>query len=357
MTKSITRNTRLLAALSLFVLSCFLFPAQLWSQTHICPTMVSRNNGNGGTTSCPGVSGTLVASSTVGTPYQTVPAGSKTADIILKGSNSDPWYSNPPVIISVYTTTNGTSTSINSYPGPPGVPSSGNVKYCSYAGSSGNGNMPNAGIVSIRFATPTNISDNIVCTYDFSNSNSLITTPQTVISLPVHFYSFSANKTGNSVYLEWTSSRDKNADRFMVERSSDGIDFRTINSQPALPANSNEAAAYHFTDQTSSEINAGKLFYRIVEKDFDGQLTYSHTLAVHLVKEDQPLSMAMQGNTLVVKGANGNGTLQYIGMDGRVLKQQSMTFSGTTSLSIDNNNQETSFIRLITDNKVCVCRL
>ncbi len=329
------------------------------AQTHTCPTMVGRNNGNGQANNCPGVNGTPIASSASGTSFQGVPSGAKTADITLKHSNTDAWYTNPPAIYAVYTTNGSTSTAVNTYPGPPGVPSSGNVKYCSYAGSSGNGNMPNAGVITIRFVTPTNISDYLVCSYDFSNGNAHVTTPSSIVTLPVHFYGFDATVVNKSVSLNWTTSRDKNANRFVVERSVNGSDFISIFSTPAADANSQDVANYSYNDYEAGTLSANKLYYRISEIDHDGTITYSNINTVSLTSDAAALSMALQGNMLVIKSGGTYGTLQYIDISGRVLREDKISLNnGVTAMDVQNaQTTGISFIRLIAGSQAIVCRM
>lgn len=329
----------------------------IYAQVHTCPVMVSRNNGNGGSNSCPG-SGMLVATSVNSTSFSFVPSGNKTADITLKGGNTDPWYTDPPAIYAVYTTSSGTSTAINTYPGPPGAPVSGNIKYCSYTGTSGNGNMPNAGIVSIRFVTPTNISDYLVCSYDFSNSNALVANPATIVTLPVHFYSFDAVVINRSVNLTWTASRDKNASRFIAERSVNGVDFTELFSTPAITEGANDIASYSYNDFSVGEINAYRLYYRIKEVDQNGAFTYSQVNTVKLGDEGNILSMAVFGNSLVIKSADGTGTLQYMSIDGRIMKEEKIVLNnGITTLPVNSFIGNLSVVRLIANGQVVVCRV
>lgn len=335
-----------------------LSPTTAQAQTHTCPAMVSRNNGNGSSTTCPGVNGTGISTCVYGTSFASVPTGSKTADITLKGENTDAWYTNPPAIYVVYTTSGSTSTTINTYPGPPGVPSSGSVKYCSYTGASGNGNMPNAGIVSFRFVTPTNISDYLVCSYDFSNANALVANPSTITALPVHFYHFDATVINKSVNLSWTSSRDRNTREFVVERSVNGADYTNLATiQAGAAAGDNDVAGYSYDDYSAGNLNAHRLYYRIREADYSGTITYSSVNTVTLADDGKDLDMAIQGNMLVIKSGNTPALLQYINIEGRVIKEEKLALNnGTTSISLGDANR-TSFVRLVAGRQVAVCRM
>ncbi|XZF14717.1 hypothetical protein ACTHGU_01125 [Chitinophagaceae bacterium MMS25-I14] len=335
------------------LLFSFCGTTQLGAQSHTCPAMVSRNNGNGQSNSCPGVGGTLVATNVVAA-YLGVPAGSKTGDIVWRHISTDAWYTNPPVILAAYTTSSGTSSSINSYPGPPGTPSSGNVKYCFYAGVTGNGNLPNSGIVSFRFATPVNITDYMVCTYDFGGSNALIVNPATVPVAPllIHFSSFTVKRTVSGAELSWTVSGNSNeVARYSVERSADGINFNEIHTINHAPA-----TEYSYSDKEAG-VFSSRIYYRIRETDYDGQ---SVTTSIRELAPEptEGITLGFTGDDVLIKCAAGvNGILQYIDMAGRIIKQENATFAaGINKISLNTGTSSPVAVRLITGNEIYSCK-
>lgn len=293
------------------------------AQTTTCPSMYNRNNGNGGSTSCPGVSGTPIASNVSGS-YATVPAGGKSADIGFQFASTDAWISTPPVIIATYTTASGVSTAVNTYPGPPGVPSvqangSGQVKYCSYTGSSGNGNMPNAGVVTFRFANPNNISSVRTCTYDFSNGNVALANPAV---LPVTFYNFAASKTGHGVRLSWIAAIDEKLSYFDIERSADGSSFQSIHQMRIAPNGSKGLADYSYLDAQANLGASAKVFYRVKGVDADGSMKLTPIAVIDGSTNQQQLSVAVLGQDIVVNAPAAQAAqAQVYSINGQLLRQ------------------------------------
>ncbi len=110
-----------------------------------------------------------------------------------------------------------------------------------------------------------------------SASATILTT--TCTSLPVSMTSFDAYKKGNTVALTWTTATEQNNKGFVVERSADGMSWKTIgtvNSQ-AINGNSNTKLEYSYTDKLPV---TGNNFYRLKQIDFDGRTVYSQAQLV-----------------------------------------------------------------------------
>ncbi len=94
--------------------------------------------------------------------------------------------------------------------------------------------------------------------------------------LPVQFMDFTAQKEGNTVRLQWTTSREENTKSFIAEKSTDGRDFYLL-EEVAASGNSNSINKYSVTDrQPLAEIN----YYRIKSVDIDGSYSYTKILAI-----------------------------------------------------------------------------
>jgi Subtilase family/Secretion system C-terminal sorting domain len=89
-------------------------------------------------------------------------------------------------------------------------------------------------------------------------------------SLPVNLLSFEAVKQTKKVLLQWTTDNEVNADKYIVERSADGITYASIGNVPAY--NNGNKNNYNFTDlQPLPGLN----FYRLKMKDLDGSFRNS----------------------------------------------------------------------------------
>lgn len=328
------------------------------AQSHSCPSMYARNNGNGQASSCPGVNNTPIAANVVGTSFATVPTGSKTADIIFEFASTDAWKSNPPVITAVHQTVGVSSTPVNTFPGPPGVPavqSNGRaqVLYCSYTGATGNGNMPNANVISFLFATP-GTGDQIRCSYNFSSSNSTVLNP---IALPIEFYGFSASSTAKGTQLSWTTSVDPTASHFEIERSMDGKTFGAIATVSAQAAGKQGIANYEATDDLQDWNGGSKAYYRIRQVDYSGAAVYSEIKAVSTAAAvASGLEVAIHGTEIVVKSATAiEADLQQFSTGGQLLNRQHLTLQpGSNRLGAIQPGA--GIVRIVSNNSVAVTR-
>ena len=83
--------------------------------------------------------------------------------------------------------------------------------------------------------------------------------PITMISLPVSLIDFKATKENDVVRLSWSTQSEVNNEYFTVERSSDGVFFKEILTQPGA-GNSNIQNSYQDFDQ---QPNQGYNYYRL----------------------------------------------------------------------------------------------
>jgi hypothetical protein len=97
-----------------------------------------------------------------------------------------------------------------------------------------------------------------------------------LVTLPLNFMAFVAEKSGSSVKLRWHVANQVNNDHFEVEFSEDGQTFRQIGGRvQAVTGNSNNYEYVH-SSPLPDKIN----YYRIKQVDKDGRFTYSEVRAV-----------------------------------------------------------------------------
>ncbi|GLR19464.1 T9SS type A sorting domain-containing protein [Portibacter lacus] len=102
--------------------------------------------------------------------------------------------------------------------------------------------------------------------------------PPGVGVLPVTFESFTGRKESyNSVNLNWTTGTELNNEKFIIERSVNGEDFKSIGVVNGSGTSSTELN-YSFTDRNPDE---GYNYYRLKQFDFDGQFFYSNIIAIN----------------------------------------------------------------------------
>lgn len=86
-------------------------------------------------------------------------------------------------------------------------------------------------------------------------------------TLPVEMISFTAEADASTITLAWSTASEKNNDRFVIERSIDGVEFETVGSVDGN-GNSNSRIDYSFTDYPS---DYKVIYYKIRQIDFDGR--------------------------------------------------------------------------------------
>jgi hypothetical protein len=84
--------------------------------------------------------------------------------------------------------------------------------------------------------------------------------------LPVELISFKGLKQKESVLLEWNTAIEINNDHFVVQRSSNGINFSDIGQVEGI-GNSTQLNNYEFVDLLPK---SGANFYRLKQVDVDG---------------------------------------------------------------------------------------
>ncbi len=108
-------------------------------------------------------------------------------------------------------------------------------------------------------------------------------TTVTNVVLPVKFLGFSASRKDNNAILTWQIENETSVtDRYEVERSLNGQDFRKIDVVNPKK-NGNSANNYDYTEYNLSSIKAGGvIYYRIRQVDKDGQFTLTGIRSIRL---------------------------------------------------------------------------
>lgn len=94
------------------------------------------------------------------------------------------------------------------------------------------------------------------------------------IILPIELSKFEAKCHNDKVYIIWTTSSEKDNEAFIIERSSNAVDFIEI-ARIGGYGNSIEAINYQYTDESP---DSGDNYYRLVQIDTDGTRTQSEII-------------------------------------------------------------------------------
>lgn len=136
-----------------------------------------------------------------------------------------------------------------------------------------------SGPISFRITACTNASSGGALRLDEVTINGTVT----VTPLPVTLLSFTAKPDGNRVQLAWTTTWERDADRFIVERSSDLTEFTPIGTVLAK-GTTNQRQDYGLTDPNP---RPGTNYYRLKQRDFDGTTTLFKPVSA-IVRAEEP---------------------------------------------------------------------
>jgi len=169
-------------------------------------------------------------------------------------------------------------------------------------------------------------------------------------ALDVSFLSFNGKMNKDHAALTWSTTKEKVAVAFEIEKSTDGVNFvqigrRSGNNNPAL--NSNQ---YTFND---SAVTSGSLFYRMVMVTADGRRIQSHIIALKSERDEFALQNLINpfGETLSFDVlTNTSSTLEILLLDatGHVVKKKQMTaYAGVNHVKMDDVSMLTSGVYIV----------
>lgn len=164
---------------------------------------------------------------------------------------------------------------------PPNAP--GLTLYYDFEQGTANGN--NAAITAITDRT-TNGNDATLTNFaltgttsNFTDASPNLTGPCSAV--PVKFSAFEVKANGDVAMLHWQTATENNNSGFEIERSADGSnDWKTIGFV-AGKGNASQLNDYTFTDNTPAN---GLNYYRLNQKDFDGNSSFSKIVSVTIAK-------------------------------------------------------------------------
>lgn len=138
-----------------------------------------------------------------------------------------------------------------------------------YKTSAATFNGANAGNTVKAAATYTAINGGGIFTASFNTGFSGFALGAVVSgALPITCADFKAVRTGNGVSLNWKVTNEQGNRKFEVERSVDGVNFKSI---ATLSADSRNGGLYNYSDNTSNGLT---VYYRLKQTDADGSFHY-----------------------------------------------------------------------------------
>lgn len=176
-------------------------------------------------------------------------------------------------------------------------------------------------------------------------------------TLPVKLKSFDTKFNDSKVQLDWVTAEEVNFSHFVVERSTNGSDYREvvlIFSDAKTPK-----YAYAYNDAVSQQAS-GLLYYRLKMVDQDGTFKYSNVRIVKLNTKNSVMSIATYPNpvtnelriTIPANWQNKTVSYEMISVNGTVVKQQvNQHASQTETLAVNNLLSGNYVVRLKAGNE------
>lgn len=166
-------------------------------------------------------------------------------------------------------------------------------------------------------------------------------------SLPINLLSFEAIKQTKKVLLQWTTDNELNADKYIAERSADGITYAAIGNVPAY--NNSNKNNYSLTDnQPLSGLN----FYRLKMMDIDGSFRYSPVRRVNFGNAGDDFSIypnPVTGDKIYISSTGNMSSAVIVDAAGRMIK--SFTLKGrSNTLDVSSIAKGTYQLRIFTEN-------
>lgn len=155
---------------------------------------------------------------------------------------------------------------------------------------------------------------------------------ESAVTLPVRFVDFSVQKQNNRSLLQWSTADNQHAQSFVIQHSSNGIDWTTVGTVPAKD-NSNATNFYKFEHTGPAN---GMNYYRINETDVDGRHIFSGITMVRFNREKQFSVIANPVfNDLVQVLLNKPTQLYFYSTNGHLLWQRQAA-AGIQTIPVSN---------------------
>ncbi len=160
-------------------------------------------------------------------------------------------------------------------------------------------------------------------------------------TLPISLTKFNAFFQNKQVNLSWSKGDAKNFDKFVVEHSTNGVDFVAI--EEIASRNSDDYATIH------SNPAKGNNYYRLKMMDLDGSFKYSDTKTV-TVKGAQEWSVYPTKATAMITASvseNEEATVQILSTNGQVMYTANSNGNTLVELPISNLSQGLYLVQII----------
>jgi hypothetical protein len=159
------------------------------------------------------------------------------------------------------------------------------------------------------------------------------------IPLPLQSLTLTSSLHGNTAGLKWITVDEVSTDKFILQRSTDGINYDDIASKVAV-GQARSTTEYQLTDNIQSLWQSSVVYYRIKAIDIDGKYSYSNVVPVKLAKTGSvllvwPNPFVSDIRISYTAAANTSLNVRVIDNAGRIVSQSNYNVSrGLNQLSV-----------------------
>lgn len=154
--------------------------------------------------------------------------------------------------------------------------------------SNAGGSHPNASSFKSVTSSTTTTNWTLSGSSDWGMVGIVLKGAQSGTPLPIKLTNFDAKYNKPNVELTWSTEQEINFSHFIVEKSTDGINFKEV-SFVFGAGNSNAKINYQFTDKTIG--TGGVVYYRLKSIDKDEKYTYSITRVIRLEEAKEGINV------------------------------------------------------------------
>jgi hypothetical protein len=130
-----------------------------------------------------------------------------------------------------------------------------------------------------------------------------IACPTASIPLPVDLINFKLKSDAGNVYLDWTTANEVNLQSYIVQKSTDGINFIPLAYIPAK--NNSSLNNYQYTDRLAAVAGETKLYYRLAIQNNDQTTRFSNV---------QQANISTVSSLMLYPNPTNNGLIRITGV-------------------------------------------
>ncbi|MEP6727091.1 MAG: T9SS type A sorting domain-containing protein [Bacteroidota bacterium] len=157
-------------------------------------------------------------------------------------------------------------------------------------------------------------------------------------TLPVTLINWNAAYANNNIALKWTTTSEKNASHFIIERSFDGAEYSDVAMLFAV-GNSDISNNYAYNDKVPAG-NSGIIYYRLKMADMDGRYKTSEVRIVRIGKSADNVKILAYPNPVVndvrvtIPQSWQGKTISYqlTNANGQVIKSYTVQYASQTEV-------------------------